>query len=32
MGIELTVAEMIGLFDKHRKQGELLDYLLEFCP
>ena len=31
MGIELAVAEMICLFDKHMKQGKLLDYLPEFC-
>src|SRR5579864_7261609 len=31
MDIELAVAEMICLFDKHMKQGELLDYLPELC-
>lgn len=31
MGIKLAVAEMICLFDKHMKQGELLEYLPEFC-
>src|SRR5260370_18631997 len=31
MGIELAVAEMVCLFYKHMKQGELLDYLPEFC-
>src|SRR5262249_6000433 len=31
MGIELAVAEMICLFDKHMKQREFLDYLPEFC-
>src|SRR5258708_34922090 len=31
MGIEFAVAEMIGLFYKHVQQGQLLNYLLEFC-
>ena len=31
MGVELAVAEMICLFYKHMQQGELLDYLPEFC-
>ena len=31
MGVEFAVAEVICLFYKHMKQGELLDYLPEFC-
>src|SRR5258708_5632088 len=31
VGIELAVAEMICLFNKYMKQGELLNYVPEFC-